>query len=428
MKKKFLFVLLFLIFNCNAFGFNLSNLLSKVEKEDFKISSLFFRVKADKYRVRQAKSQYLPHVSFTAYLGWERYKPYYSDEVQQTLKYYYLTLNQPVYHPEIFEKIKQTEIYSEIDRLKLKQEKQYIRYYLLVNLINDAYAERKKELYRELLYVEKVRLAAVKALYSKKFLSLDDVLAVQKDIAEVESKVRESELESKVASDTLTLILKGWNETIYLNSRVSLENLLNVARTLKKNLNNNCEIQIAKLNLKVAEKEMDIRKKERYPKVDLSLSYSYTTTSAISVASRDKRAFLTFSVPIFQGGYLFSRISEAKDLEKSALFDLKSTEREKEIQFKNSLNRLETAASSQKYLIEQLKNDVAILKVVKKQADLGLKNRIDVLEQKKKIIEDEISLTEEVKRGLTGYVELLYLTTNVESKYLNLFTPFFSQR
>ena len=129
MKKVFILTFFFFLLSLSSYADDfIDKLLDRAEKNDFKLKSLKYQEKAKEYQIEQYKSQYKPQINFSSYLGWQEYKPYYGDKTQQTLQYYYLSLKQPIYRPEILSQIKISKTYKDIATLKVNQEKQYIRY------------------------------------------------------------------------------------------------------------------------------------------------------------------------------------------------------------------------------------------------------------------------------------------------------------
>jgi len=421
MKEFLLTFLISFVLTSHVFGAELEALIKKAERNDYKLKSLLYKVKAGKYRVDQAKAQYHPQITFTTYYGWQEYKPYYSSEIRQVLKYYFLSLKQPVYHPEILAKIKQTKLYMEVDSLQASQEREYIRYLLITNLLYLSYSYKKEELYRNLIDVERARLALGKELFKKKLLTADSLIDIEKSYEDARYGFRNAVLESGAALNNLELLLGNWEgEKPILKLNVPIDVLANYGGRLKSEIRKNSEVRIAEKNVEIADSELSIRKYERYPKVDLSLSYSYTSSSAISVASRDKRAAITIEIPIYGGGYYSARRLEAEELKKSAEADKISVLKEKEKQFEDSYSRLREAAEKQRYLQLKLQKDKELLKITQEGVESKVKTVFDLLEKKENILNDKLQILKEVHKGLDAFVELLYVTANLDLPHLKV--------
>jgi len=96
-------------------------------------------------------------------------------------------------------------------------------------------------------------------------------------------------------------------------------------------IENNTQMSLSKLYLEIARNEVDSRKVERYPTLDLKLSYSDTDTTDSITRRNDIRAMLELSFPIYQGGYVSDRVNEALELYNASKEDLKNTKIESTI-------------------------------------------------------------------------------------------------
>ena len=415
-----------LVFLFNAEANTLEDLLKIAEQKDYKLTSLLYRKEAGKYRTEQFRAQRRPQFSISTYFGWQEYKPYYSSEVRRTLKYYYLVLRQPVYHPEIKAKIEQSELYSKVDELKVQQEKQYIKYLVVTTLLHLSYSKTKKLLYSKLINLEFERLKRLEELIKRKKETQDTLFNIEKSYQDAKFGLRESEIEVDSALKNLELIVGKLKSKPTLNLIDSLEPFLNKAEELKGDIANNFEVRIAEENIKIARSEIDVRSYNRYPKVDLSLSYSYTSSSAISVASRDKRAAITVDFPLYQGGLVTAQKLEALALEKAAVAERENTLREKRTQLEDSLERLRKATENLKYLKEKLRIDEKLITLNREGLKLGAKTVFDLLNSKESYLKDKLSALEEVHKGLTAYLEVLYLTANLTEDNLRFANSWFN--
>jgi len=422
MSKKIILFLLFqliLSFPFNSFGDIIDDMLNQAIQNDFKLQSLRHQEKAKKYQIEQSKSQYKPHVSFSSYLGWQEYKPYYGGTQKQTLKYFYLALKQPIYHPEILSQIKLSKLYRDIAKLKVEQEKQYIRYYFFNVLFDYLYAKQKLELHRKIKDLSKKRLIYINKLYQFKRATKEDLNLAESNYQDAYISFKESEAEFNNYKKALFL-LANWNNAFSdnkkLDKKLKMNTNFNIKTLLKEynwwlsKLDNNFEVREAKKNIEIAKKEIKKRSHQRYPKVDLELSYRYASTSAVSVASEDKRIALIIDFPFYQGGYISNLVLEAKELEKSALMDLKNIRKEKEFNLQNNFYSMKQATDKLTALRKQLNILYKLLKDTEKGKDMKVKTDLDIIDVKLKILRTKLALTEEFHTFCVSYVKLLYIT------------------
>jgi len=267
--------------------------------------------------------------------------------------------------------------------------------------------------------IERECLALGRELLEKKLFTADSLIDIEKSYVDVRYGFRNAVLEAEAASKNLELLLGDWGgEKPVLKLNVPIDVLANYGDRLRSEIKRNFEVRIAEKNVEIADSELSIRKYERYPKVDLSLSYSYTSSSAISVASRDKRAAVTIEIPIYGGGYYSARRLEAEELKKSAEADKVSVLKEKEKQFEDSFSKLREAAEKLRYLQLKLQKDKKLLKITQEGVESKVKTVFDLLERKRDILNDKLQILEEVHKGLVAFVEILYVTANLDVPHL----------
>ena len=180
MFKKSLVVLLLIVGFSQAA--NIEDLIKKALENDFKAKSLKYQYEASIYKTKQEESQKKPQILFNSYLGWQQYNPYYGGEKSQILKYYYIALKQVVFRPQIDISIVQSKIREKIAKLKLEQEKQYIKY-LFFNLLYDyLYNKEKLHLINKLYKTKKRQLSLLKKLYINKKATKEDLIRVELEL------------------------------------------------------------------------------------------------------------------------------------------------------------------------------------------------------------------------------------------------------
>jgi len=420
MRKVVSLILFLFVFALSSYGEDLiDQLLERAIQNDFKLKSLKHQEKAKEYQIEQSKSQYKPQISFSSYIGWQEYKPYYGDNRKQTLKYFYLSLKQPIYRPDVFSQIKISKLYKSVARLKVEQEEQYMKYIFFNTLFDYLYAKEKLSIYTQIKDLNKKKLIYVNKLYSYKRATKEDLNLAENSYQEAYISFKEAEVELRNYKNALFLLI-SWNNAqsftedlvnkISLNINLSVKNLTKNYSWWLSKLDNNFEIREAKKNVEIAKREIKKRKYQRYPKVDLEVSYRYSSTSAVSVASDDKRIALIIDFPLYQGGYVTSLVMEAKELEKSALMDLESIKQQNKFNLKDNYYILKKSAEKIGNLKKQLFILEELLKNVERGKEKKIKTELDIINTKLKILEVKLSLLEEYHNFYVAYSKLLYLT------------------
>ncbi len=424
--RKITKILLISFFILNkSFGDNIDDLLNRAIESDFKLKALQYQKKAKEYQVEQSISKYKPQLNFTSYLGWQEYKPYYGNKTQQTLQYYYLSLKQPIYRPEVLSQIKISKIYKDISKIKVEQEKQYIKYLFFNTLFDYLYAKRKVEILKEIRDLYKQRLSYIYKLFQYQRATKEELNLAENSYQEAYIRLKEGEAELNNFKKAVVLllglendteILENINQKIQLNTNINSEILVKDYNWWASKIENNFEIKEAKKNLEIAKREIKKRKYQRYPKIDLELSYRYSSTSAVSVASDDKRIALIIDFPIYQGGYISSLVLEAKELEKAAIMDYKNIKKQNELNLKDNFFVLKKSSEKIKNLKKQLLILDKLLKDTIDAKEKMVKTELDIINIKIKILQTNISLIEEFHSFYVSYSKLLYLTANLNNE------------
>ena len=400
----------------------LDDILKMAENADYKLKSLYAEEKAKEYRIQQSKAQYKPQITFSSYIGWQQFKPYYGGQEEQFLQYYYLSLRQPVYRPQILSKIRLSKLDKKIANLKIEQEKQYIKYYTLNLLLDFAYYKEKLDLVIQLRDLHNEKLQILKKMFEKNKVPKEIVLDAEDSYLKSYISYKEALIDYRNQKKAINLVVDENLESILflsLNKDINL-NLYNTDYySWEKELENNFEVQLAKVNIDIANEEIKSRKYTTHPTVDLEFSYRYASTSAISVASEDKRIAFTVDFPIYQGGFAKAYILEAKQLKISAMMQLKDIKRQNEFYLKDSWFKMYKAKKNIPQLKKQLSMNLKKFTYLKKSYEKRIKTKLDLINQEISLVNIKLNLLEKLHNFSVSYVKLLYLTGQINDKLIN---------
>ena len=136
LRKLFLLLLYPVLgYSENWLGF-IEKAFIKLERNNPEIRYYYYNMEAQKYRAKQAIDQYKPAINFTIYYGYDNYK-YRNKTFYTMLKYFSISLAQPIFHPEILSQWnREINIYNsyKYDYLNIIQKQ---RLYLLSSIINN---------------------------------------------------------------------------------------------------------------------------------------------------------------------------------------------------------------------------------------------------------------------------------------------------
>ncbi len=153
-----------------------------------------------------------------------------------------------------------------------------------------------------------------------------------------------------------------------------------VDRALKENLN----VRIAEANFEIAKLEIDRARGGHYPTLDLVGSYSWQGSNAAvtTTTSSDQRSGtigLQLNVPIYQGGFVESRVREAIALQDKARQDLETARRVALFQAQTGYTGVTSAVASVKAFEQAVVSAESALASNILGQEVGVRTNLDVL-------------------------------------------------
>jgi len=344
---------------------NLSQLCKKAVSHSPKIISLQHKESASFYSTEQLYDKYKPQISISASGGYERYdekypsgrKIKYSDGVYN----YSLSVSQAIYRPKLLKQIdnyKLKELASSIQRADQKAQ--------LITMIMQTSIERMRLEQIVRLNRKKVQLYrnALKQISSKYSLKLSNRAELNQAKAKLQRAIAELSRTKQMIMMTnanLQLLTKIRHIPNYIfNKRFNISRVEHRFQSfhlkgLKKLISHSTSVKLSKIYVDIALSEIEARKAERYPTVDVSAGYSGSHSPDDTTIEKRARVMLNINFPIFQGGYVTDRINEAKELYLSANQDLENTKINSEIslekywlQIKSGLHTYQAQLSAEK--------------------------------------------------------------------------------
>ena len=153
-------------------------------------------------------------------------------------------------------------------------------------------------------------------------------------------------------------------------------------------IENNLELKVKNDEVLIAEREIDIRKGNRYPRIDAIASrsrdwskggYPYGTTKNKGVRSFSDTIGLEINIPIFSGGYASSRVREGELLKLKLREDYKYLKRQVELEVRENYLNLQANFLQIEAYNQALIASKTTLESTNLGFQVGLRNSIDVL-------------------------------------------------
>lgn len=233
-------------------------------------------------------------------------------------------------------------------------------------------------------------------------------------------------------SDEISEVVKDIN----LNKPIpnSVESWVDIANK------NNLDIQIARLQLEMADKDISIARSGHLPKLSANLSYKYQgdlrvdgvdspqTQAIIDMSSNVPGGFLasynqataTLQVdfPIYSGGSVSSKVRQAKSNYEASKQQLVSIERQVAQKIKNAYLQVETGFEFVKAQTQALKSADLKLESDRKGYKEGIRNSIDLVSSEKNYITALQNYNKARYQYLLNQLQLKYLSGEIDIDFL----------
>lgn len=406
----FSFLLSAALFGEKAETLTLSKAYELALKNESKTRSAAFKAEASAEGVSQARSRLLPQAQYAYSKGKTEYESqYYRSVTKEMYTYNQVSLVQPLFHMDYWYGASQAYIRRDGAKLEFKRQSEALG--IDVAKAYFGYLKTRREEALANWQMEQ---------YESKYKQLEQMLSMglTNKIDMLEAKIRFDKSKAEWLSWQKQLgvaryaVEKMIGESIEGRTFLEPENinpkLINSDKAeWEAKLPKNNDVALAKTYLKIAQKEIDVRAAEHYPRVDLRLSYTKTDTQDISAHKYDKSFFVDVKIPLYQGGYSSSRVSEAKLLANAAREDVDAATKEAKLKFEDLWSRRDLSIKSVELFKEHEKASWLYLESVEKAHKAGLKSVVDLLEAKAKLYGAKRDLINSTYELINNQLELL---------------------
>ena len=203
------------------------------------------------------------------------------------------------------------------------------------------------------------------------------------------------------------------------NAIVNIPKTLNDAINLSKQ--NNPDIQIAKLDLEISEKDISIVESDLKPTASVSLEKSYTDDLSSTIGERDKDILkATVSWPFNLGGKNKYKVNENTNLttRKSLLLD--HIVRTNEANVASAWSNIEASKSFLNSIKVQLKSSKIASEGIAAEYERGSRTTLDVIQSNSLLLSAQLSLVSSERNYLMAQYNLLKAVGLLNSQYLKL--------
>ncbi|MBO5997757.1 MAG: TolC family outer membrane protein [Alphaproteobacteria bacterium] len=200
------------------------------------------------------------------------------------------------------------------------------------------------------------------------------------------------------------------------------ESLDDAVDSMKKN---NPSLKAAQKALEVSEYNIDLQKGDLMPSLDVMAGAGYQWGQPIPQIDDDYdgsywRVGATLSVPLYQGGGEYAKVREAKQLENEARIKLVQVERELTKNVTQAWETYQTTKAGMEAIKAQIKASKMALDGVIREADVGSRTVLDVLDAEQEYLNYRVNLVSAERNMIVASLYLLSAMGKMTADTLNL--------
>jgi outer membrane protein len=172
---------------------------------------------------------------------------------------------------------------------------------------------------------------------------------------------------------------------------------------IEKAINENYQVRIAQANFDIAALEVDRQRAGHYPTVDLVASFNQTyaggaaSATAAAVLASDSRLGVIgvqLNVPLYQGGLVNSRVTQAIATQDATRQNLEGARRAAQLLAQNSFAGVTNGVAQVKALIQAVKSAQVSYDSTRLGLEVGVRTNLDVLNQQQQVYQTRFNLAQ----------------------------------
>ena len=343
----------------------ISSLCKKAVDNSPRILGLRHKESASIYATEQLYDKYKPQISISAGVGYERYDEKFPSgrkvKYQDNIYNYEARVSQSIYRPTILKSIDNSRLKQKIAKLQTQDEQAKLVITLAQTAIDRIKLEHIVKLNQKKVIIYKKALKQIASKFSMRLSSKSELnqakARLQRAIAELaktKQMIMMTDANLRLLSKVRYIPSSIFNRSFKI-SRVERDYNNLTLNKLKKMISKGSAIKLSKAYVDVALSEVETRKAQRYPTLDISAGYSGSKSADETIVEKRSRVMLNVNFPIFQGGYVSDSVNEAKELYLAAAQDLSNTKIDSEmslekywLQIKSALHTYKAQKAAQK--------------------------------------------------------------------------------
>ena len=343
-----------------------------------------------------------------------------------------ISLRQPVYRPKLlrdYEKVKK-EILAEKFALSNKED-------MLKMKVAETYFNLLRAYEEQLLIEKKINLLSEQKNAASK--SIEAGTGTITELAEINAAIDKALADQIRANQDVRIQLNELN--FFTGDNVKKIKTLNggqhsfknfeeqtIASWEDKAISNNFELRSKREKIAAARIALSSEKLMRYPTVDLNAQLARgTSESTFFVDSETKTSSLglTFSMPLYRGGSISSRIRQSASLLDAEVEGLRFQEEDLKKKVQKAYYSMQESIKLSDALKSAIKSAMIELESNQKSANAGIRNQLDVLISQQKALGVERELVDTKLNAIYFWLSLNSLASSLDKSTLESLNSYF---
>lgn len=344
---------------------SLSSLCRSAVTNNPKILGLQHHENASIYATEQIYDRYKPQISISAGGGYESYDEKYPSgrkiKYNDSVYNYGATLSQAIYRPKLLKMMTSYRMKEKAAKVQTEAQKAQLITMLSQTAVERIRLQQIVKLNRKKVDIYRKALTQISSKFSMRLSNKSELNQAKARLERAIAELARTKQMIMMTDANLRLLSKVRHiPASIFNRRFNISSVERRYRTLKLNnlkrhINKNTDVRLAKSYVDIAMSEVEARRAERYPTIDISAGYSGSHSADETTIEHRSRVMLNMNFPIFQGGYVTDRVNEAKELYLAASLDLENSKINSEIslekywlQIKSGLQTYRSQKSAEK--------------------------------------------------------------------------------
>lgn len=376
------------------------------------IKASTYNMEAEKEKINQESARLFPSVDLSAYYKKSEYEHNPTERItRQGLINYGVSLQQPVYNPEIVARIDVQEARSQHSLIALELEKKELAQELFSTYLELLKSKNRIDLLEAYLQYNIIKLQELEKRYEMHLCNKMDLLEmrVEKDTSQIELQkerrlfeVHRLKFQNFIGDYTFELPHVTTRERVMATVKLMQSKI-----TPELNLNESLYIQKALASVEISKNEYEYAKDGHMPKLTFDASYSMYETDDPMIDSQFKSVkyvMLNLNLPLYEGGATSSRIESSRLLQQVAYENMQNTKNEIQVKHDEFKARFDTSAESVWIYNDAYTSAELYVDAIEQGYAHGLKSLTDLNDAKNKFYKVKFNYIENIYELVNSYI------------------------